>query len=307
MTLQACRFAYLPSGVVIGAHTRVHLPEQGHLVFRGHRVTAVLVQDLVHLGSHVVRQRGDADRLSCCVDQLVRRLDLPRLHVLPCGEREKGGGGETGDGVVRLEHVRERRVIDDEDILHAPPEVREILDVVAVVLHARLTEQTRLDHSAAVENVQQRVGILAERRGEDDDLELLSDDSQEVIDARSFSHVDPVDDVLELDRDDEVGVRDRLEGGVDERLIEIQHEALLADVLWRERPEEILRGWRGDDVVAVAEWLRAVVDAVIEAALSLPLRAVRIRAGRWATIATVEADRAVRRYLRLSTTADDDT
>lgn len=57
------------------------------------------------------------------------------------------------DGVVWVEDVACRRVVDDDGVAYWPPELAEVFDVVALVVVARLAEQAVLDHTVDIELV----------------------------------------------------------------------------------------------------------------------------------------------------------
>ena len=64
------------------------------------------------------------------------------------------------DGVLRVEQVRARRVVDDDHLAQVAAHQRKVLDVLALVQHARLAEQARGDDLVDVELVKQRVRVL---------------------------------------------------------------------------------------------------------------------------------------------------
>lgn len=54
------------------------------------------------------------------------------------------------DGVLRMENVGGRRVVDDDCLLEIAANLREILDVVALVVVAALAEQSVMYHAMNV-------------------------------------------------------------------------------------------------------------------------------------------------------------
>lgn len=62
--------------------------------------------------------------------------------------------------VIWMKDVGRRRVVDDDHLLQVPPQLVEVLDVVAAVEDARLSEQTCPEHTPSVEQVSNRVRIL---------------------------------------------------------------------------------------------------------------------------------------------------
>lgn len=107
--------------------------------------------------------------------------------------------------------------------------MREILDIVALVVIAALSEESVVDDFVDVELVQQRVSILQiitlvlveplrrsdkthlrDRRCEHYNLVQLANSLHELIDAWSLYHIDVVVVTLNLDRDGEVGLMQNL-------------------------------------------------------------------------------------------------
>jgi hypothetical protein len=67
------------------------------------------------------------------------------------------------DGVLWVENIRRRRVIDNDSILQVASKLREILDVVAVVVEATLAEQAVVDNIVDIELIQKRITVLPKR------------------------------------------------------------------------------------------------------------------------------------------------
>lgn len=59
-----------------------------------------------------------------------------------------------------MEDVRRRRVVDDDDLLQVPPQLVEVLDVVAAMEDTGLSEQTCPEHTPSVQQVSNRVRVL---------------------------------------------------------------------------------------------------------------------------------------------------
>jgi hypothetical protein len=66
-----------------------------------------------------------------------------------------------GDGVLRVENVRGRRVVDDDGVLQVAAHLRQVLDVVALVVVAALPEQPVVDNLVDVQLIEERVAILS--------------------------------------------------------------------------------------------------------------------------------------------------
>mmetsp|Transcript_16022 Transcript_16022/g.38273 ORF Transcript_16022/g.38273 Transcript_16022/m.38273 type:complete len:599 (-) Transcript_16022:236-2032(-) len=138
-----------------------------------------------------------------------------------------------------MEDVRARGVVNNDGLRQVAVQQAQVLDVVALVVDAGLAEQPGADGLVRVEEVEEGVGVLVEGGGVHDDLVVLGHLDEELVDARPLHHVHEVDDVLDLDGDDEVGAGDGPEAGVDQRLVEVEDEALLPEVVGMVRREEL--------------------------------------------------------------------
>jgi hypothetical protein len=63
--------------------------------------------------------------------------------------------------VLRVENVRGRRVVDDDRVLQVAANLRQVLDVVTLVVVAAFSEQPVVDNLVDVELVEERVAILS--------------------------------------------------------------------------------------------------------------------------------------------------
>lgn len=71
-----------------------------------------------------------------------------------------GEPAADGKGVLRMKDVRRRRVIDNDGVLQVSSHLGEILDVVALVIVAALSEKPMMDNLVDVQLVQERVAVL---------------------------------------------------------------------------------------------------------------------------------------------------
>lgn len=62
--------------------------------------------------------------------------------------------------IVRVEDVRGRRVVDDDDSTKLPAQSAEVFDVVSPVENAGLPEEPGAEHPPLVQQVCHRIGIL---------------------------------------------------------------------------------------------------------------------------------------------------
>ena len=66
-----------------------------------------------------------------------------------------------GNGVLGVKDVGRRRVVDNDRLLQVAPDLREILDVVALMIIAALSEEPVVDHIVDVQLIEERVAILS--------------------------------------------------------------------------------------------------------------------------------------------------
>lgn len=78
------------------------------------------------------------------------------------------------------------------------------------MIKATLAEQTVVDNVVNVELVQERVAVLADRRGKDDNFVELTDALHELINTRAFDDVDIMVRPFNFDRDSEIGLMEEL-------------------------------------------------------------------------------------------------
>lgn len=94
--------------------------------------------DIVH-GSQVDKERAK-----------VGQLGVMRV-VEPCRDWH---------GVVRMENVGSGRIVENNAPFHVPTELRKVLDVVALVIVAALSEKSVSHDAIGIQHVKHRVGIL---------------------------------------------------------------------------------------------------------------------------------------------------
>lgn len=58
------------------------------------------------------------------------------------------------DGVLRVEDVARRRVVDDDGLPQVTPDLAEIFDVIALMVVATLPEKAMMDHVVDVELIE---------------------------------------------------------------------------------------------------------------------------------------------------------
>jgi len=135
--------------------------------------------------SHLIEERHQVKELAIV------------LFLEPCGDRH---------GMVRLEHVGHRRVINDHTILRVTTESGQVLHVVAEMRHTAFTEKARIDNTINIELVKEGICVFRERCGEDDNLPLFTDSSEEFIDIRTLANIHAVNHILQIDIDFEIRI-----------------------------------------------------------------------------------------------------
>lgn len=179
--------------------------------------------------------RKDGDDIVTLGEGVQDREHLKELSV--------GGVIEPADNwqsIFRLENVRVRGVVNDYTVGEFSPKLGKILDVIAIVLHACLTEEALVNPAMRVEDIQQGISILGQTCGEDNHFKLLSNGLQELIHAWSLENVHMVNFSLEFDGQYKVSVRNRLEGAVDKGFIQVQHESLFVLLIGRKVGKQVL-------------------------------------------------------------------
>jgi hypothetical protein len=159
--------------------------------------------------------------------ELTDRRELPVIHVV--------NEARAADGVPRVEDVRHGRVVDDDRLRDVAVQQRQVLDVVALVLHAVLAVQSIANDAFRVEFVEQRVGVFTETGRVHDDLVVLGHLDEELLRPRPSTHEYVEDSVVDVHWNNVVGVGRWCEGRVHQRLVQVEHQALLAGVVGRER------------------------------------------------------------------------
>ena len=115
-----------------------------------------------------------------------------------------------GDGVLGVEDVARRAVVNDDGLAQVAADHAEVFHVVALVVIAALAEQAVVHDVVDVELVEQRVAVLGHRGGEDDDFVELAHALEESVDARAFYYVDVVVLAFDLDGDGHVRLMEDL-------------------------------------------------------------------------------------------------
>ena len=115
-----------------------------------------------------------------------------------------------GHGVLWVEDVARRRVVDDDRLPQITSHLAEILDVVALMVVAAFSKQPVVNDVVNVELVQQRVAIFRDRCCEDHDLVQLANALQERIHTRPFDDINVVRLPFDLDWYREIGLMENL-------------------------------------------------------------------------------------------------
>lgn len=124
-----------------------------------------------------------------------------------------------------------RVVVDNDGLAEGSAQAGKIFHKPSLHGTARVSVETILDEIVTVEHIQQRICILAQTGREDNDFELPGDSLQESVHEGALQDVDGCHPALNFDVYHEVVVAGGLEGGVDQGLVQVQDERLLAMVL----------------------------------------------------------------------------
>ena len=162
--------------------------------------------------------------VGCRVDLLQERDQIQQLGVggvfFPCLDVDAVlDVGGKGDGVV----------VDDEEVGEGPVDDGELLDKVVVHLQAGVAVEAVVDERVVVillDDVHERGRVGGLRGGEDDHLEHGRHRLQELVQARPQPHVDQ----RPRDGEGEVGIAQRFQRAVHQRLVEVQDERVQRSV-----------------------------------------------------------------------------
>ena len=132
------------------------------------------------------------------------------------------------NGLLRLQHVSRRRVIEDDSILRTSSDLAHVFREHALHVCAVLTEEAGCAESIGIHLVHERISVFGQTRREYNDLVVVGHHAEEIVDARSLLHEDLANVAVNVYWDDEVGVLDLIKLAMHQRLIKIQHECLHA-------------------------------------------------------------------------------
>ena len=105
-----------------------------------------------------------------------------------------------------MEDVARWRIVDDDRLTEITSDLAEILDVISLMIVATFSEQSVMDNMMDVELIQERISVLADRRGKYYNLVQLADSLQKRVDTGSLDNIDVVILALDLDWDGKVGL-----------------------------------------------------------------------------------------------------
>lgn len=94
-----------------------------------------------------------------------------------------------------------------------------------------------------IEFVKKRMPILGNRRREYNHFVQFTHSFQKLIHSRSLDHIDVMRDIIDFNRNDEIGAAQIFERRMDQRFIQIEYEALFAGVRGLFRTQEQSSGW----------------------------------------------------------------
>ena len=136
---------------------------------------------------------GCASNIFHVLDSLQKRPNLIQFSILRIVDE-----GGTINGILGVEDVRARRVINDNGLSQVAIDETKILNVVAFVIHTRLAEETSTNHTVGIQEVQQRISILIEASSVDDNFVVFGHFRQEFVNTGSLCDIDKVNDIFNL-------------------------------------------------------------------------------------------------------------
>ena len=136
---------------------------------------------------------------------LEHRNEVEQFIVV--GVREPAADGYH---MLRVEDVGRRGVVDDDRVAQVTANLREVFDIVALVVVATLSEQPMVDHIMNVKLVQQWVTILGDRRSKHHHFVEFANPFHELIHTGSLDHIDVVILTFDLDWNGKIGTFENL-------------------------------------------------------------------------------------------------
>lgn len=109
-------------------------------------------------------------------------------------------------GMLRVEDVARRRIVDDDGLLEIAADLTEVLDIVALVIVAALAEQSMMHNVVYIQLIEERITVLGYGSRKHHHFVQFPNPLQELINTRSFYDIDVVILSLDLDGNREVGL-----------------------------------------------------------------------------------------------------
>lgn len=133
---------------------------------------------------------------------------------------------DARDGVFRLEHIGNGRVVHNDDVLHAPSKSGQVFHKSIVVERAVFSEKLVRTETFWIQLSHERFSILRKTCGEDHHFVVLTHSLKETGDSRSDQNVDLAYLAFDLNRQDDVSIFNWLELRVDKSLVQVEHQRL---------------------------------------------------------------------------------
>jgi len=124
-----------------------------------------------------------------------------------------------GHRILWVEEVGRGGVVNDDDVLQRSAQLAQILDVVAAVADTRLTKEAVVAYLVNVQQVHDGIRVLGEGRGKDNNLKLGAHLFHKLVDTGALQHVHLMYRILNFDRNNEISIGHRFEGGVNQCLV----------------------------------------------------------------------------------------
>lgn len=119
--------------------------------------------------------------------------------------------GLDRDSVFRVENVRGRRIVNNDDVTELSSQPAEVFDIVPSVKNARFSEEPCSKHAPLVQQVCHRVCILGETGCKEHTFKELAHLLKELIHMGSLQNINLVNGTVDLHWNNEISIADGLE------------------------------------------------------------------------------------------------
>lgn len=142
------------------------------------------------------------------------------------------------DSVFWLEHVCNRRVVNNDDVGHASAKTSEVFDEGIIVKSAMLSEQLVGTEAFGIELGDEWLGVFGQACREHHHFVVSAHPLKETTHSRTNQDINLANLSFDFDWQNDVSVFYWLELRVNESLVEVKHERLPSAVLFPLRPNK---------------------------------------------------------------------